>query len=398
MLDPEEQRAVEAVLRRFADRIDGVLFTGEGADGDLSRVPGLLAEAQALDLVADAMAGAPGYELGVWGTHCWAEGAARSLLALAHLGEACAGLAAAVHAQGLACLALARHNAGHPEGEAGWAPGRWLATACLPGYGIPLSARLGPEGSGLWLAGGGDRPTLSGTAHFLLAAGPPEMLVCFAQLLGREGTGQEWACVTVDARAGGVELADVGPRTGLRAARQLHLHCEGVAVSPEQVLCTGDAARRRLAQVLACDWLGQAAIALGVARRSLWDSRAYTAQRIQGGRIIEEHAGVQLLQGTAEYDVAVLEAILFRNAGEPLTTLEAVALLRWALAARLTVVEHAHRAVTHCLQTLGGYGYMEDYRLEKRLRDVSTLKSLHGAPDQLRLYLNELARGQRPDA
>jgi hypothetical protein len=35
---------------------------------------------------------------------------------------------------------------------------------------------------------------------------------------------------------------------------------------------------------------------------------------------------------------------------------------------------------------------MEDYRFEKRLRDVGTLKSLHGAPDQLRLFLNELGR------
>lgn len=43
-------------------------------------------------------------------------------------------------------------------------------------------------------------------------------------------------------------------------------------------------------------------------------------------------------------------------------------------------------------QTLGGYGYMEDYPFEKRLRDMSTLKSLHGALDQLKLFLNELAR------
>ena len=104
-------------------------------------------------------------------------------------------------------------------------------------------------------------------------------------------------------------------------------------VSHDQVLHVGEAARRPLQQVMACDWLGQAAIALGVARRSLRDSRAYTAQRYQGGR-------------------------------------------------------------THCLQTLGGYGYMEDYPFERRLRDVSTLKSLHGAPDQLRLLLNELAKDE----
>jgi alkylation response protein AidB-like acyl-CoA dehydrogenase len=46
--------------------------------------------------------------------------------------------------------------------------------------------------------------------------------------------------------------------------------------------------------------------------------------------------------------------------------------------------------VTDCLQTAGGYGYMEDYGFEKRLRDVSMLKSLHGAPDQLKLVLGRL--------
>ena len=391
MLDPEEQRAVEAVLRQVVARIDAVLFAGEGADGDLSRVPGLLAEARALDLIADAVPGAPGYELGVWGTYCWAEGLARSLLVLAHLGEACAGLAAAVHAQGLACLAIGRPGAEHSEERAGWAPGRWLAAAYLPAYGIPLSTRLGPEGSGLWLEGNTDRPRLNGTAHFLLSAGPLLALVCFARHPGE--TAEEWVCLLIEARASGVELADLGSRTGLRAARQYHLRCDDVAVSPEQVLCVGDVAWRRLAQVLACDCLGIAAIALGVARRSLRESRTYTAQRYQGGRIIDEHAAVGLLHGSAEYDIALLEAILFRNANESLATLEPGALLRWALAARLAVVEHAHRAVTHCLQTLGGYGYVEDYRLEKRLRDVATLKSLHGAADQLRLYLNEVAKG-----
>jgi butyryl-CoA dehydrogenase len=145
---------------------------------------------------------------------------------------------------------------------------------------------------------------------------------------------------------------------------------------------------------MTCDWLGQAAIALGVTRRSLRDSRKYTAQRYQGGRIIEEHASIQLLQGTAEYDIALLTAILYQHADEPLSPQDPAALLRWAVQVRLALVEHAHRAVTHCLQTLGGYGYIEDYGFEKRLRDVSTLKSLHGAPDQLKLFLNELARGE----
>jgi alkylation response protein AidB-like acyl-CoA dehydrogenase len=228
------------------------------------------------------------------------------------------------------------------------------------------------------------------------------VLVCFAQGFGhsepqgeRDGDG-EWVSVAVTAGTMGVELVEVGRRTGLRAARQYHLACGGAPVTPDQILHRGGAAQRSLQRVLACDWLGQAAIALGIARRSLRDSRDYTAQRYQGGRFIEDHAAIRLLQATAEYDVALLEAILHRHADEPLAFMGAGTLLRWALAARLAVVEHAHRAVTNCLQTLGGYGYMEDYGLEKRLRDVSTLKGLHGAPDQLKLLMNDLSRGASP--
>jgi alkylation response protein AidB-like acyl-CoA dehydrogenase len=361
-----------------------MLFAGEGADGDLARLPLVLAEARDMGLVAEPEPSSPGYELGVWGQACHEEGLARSLLTLSRLGEACAGTACAIHAQGLACLAL--------NGQMHLPPTMWLAAAFSPNYGIPLSARLSSEGSGLRLMKAGDVLELSGTSHFLLAPDRPDRLVCFALQPAAEQASPEWAVVVIHSNTPGVELTEVTHRTGLRAARQYHLACEHVAVPADQVVCEGEAALHSLQRVMACDWLGQAAIALGVARRALRDSRAYTAERYQGGQIIQEHASVQLLQGTAEYDIALMAAIVHQQADEPLASLDPRVLLRWAVHAKLAVVEHAHRAVTHCLQTMGGYGYMEDYHLEKRLRDVSVLKSLHGAPDQLRLFLGELAR------
>jgi alkylation response protein AidB-like acyl-CoA dehydrogenase len=383
-MDAEERRAIEATLRRFAARIDEVLFAAEGADGDLGRIPQLLGESREMDIVADSAPDAPGYELGVWGQHFQEEGLALSLLTLSLLSEACAGFAAAVHAQGLACLASGA--------QANCPPATPVAAAYTPSYGIPLGARMQSEGSGLRLTGRGDALELSGTAHFLLACAEPQTLICFAQSPGDDGAGPEWVALAVDAATAGLELTEVTGRTGLRAVYQAHLHCGQTVISADQVLSSGQAALRSLQRVIACDWLGQAAIGLGIARRTLRDSRAYTAQRYQGGSIIEEHAGIQLLQGTAEYDIALLTAILYQHAGQPLSSIELSVLLRWAVGAKLAIVEHAHRAVTHCLQTLGGYGYMEDYGFEKRLRDVSTLKSLHGAPDQLKLFLNELAR------
>jgi alkylation response protein AidB-like acyl-CoA dehydrogenase len=360
------------------------LFSGEEADGDLGRLPALLDEAWQMGLLADPAPGAPGHELGTWGRACLEEGLAHSLGTLAALGEVDAGFAACVHGQGLGALAW---------GEGGGLdPHTPLAAAFTPSYGVPLSDRPDLPGSGLYLREDAGA-LLEGTSHFLLAAHPPGYVVCFVQRARSEGAELTWCVVRLDARTPGVTLSPLGRRIGLRAAQQYHLRCENVSVSPDTLLYEGQAALDWLGRVVACDWLGQTAIALGVARRALQDSFDYTSSRYQGGVLIEEHATVQLLQGTAAYDIGVLEALLERHAARGLLEQELVPMLRWAAQARLALVEHAHRAVTDCLQTLGGYGYMEDYGFEKRLRDVSTLKSLHGAPDQITLFLNQMEGG-----
>ena len=56
-----------------------------------------------------------------------------------------------------------------------------------------------------------------------------------------------------------------------------------------------------------------------------------------------------------------------------------------AMAAKLRITLECDQAVTDCLQVLGGYGYMEDYRMEKRLRDSLTLKAMAIEPNNLRL-------------
>jgi alkylation response protein AidB-like acyl-CoA dehydrogenase len=385
VLDHAERQAMEVTVRRFADGIERTLFATEAADGDLSRVPALLAQARAIGLVTDPTPEAAGYEWGVWGRACLQEGVSHSLATLSTLGEVCAGFATAVHAQGLACLALDRAFSIPPAFP--------LAAAFTPGYGLALDLRNAAGGYELRVSDSGAGPQLDGSVRFLIAAERPQKLVCFARRVGGARAAEDdWVVALLDPGSAGVTLEPVTGRTGLRASHQYHLRCDRVAIPNHELLLQGREAWCRLVTVVACDWLGHAAIALGVARRALHDSRTYASTRYQGGAMVQEHAAVQLLQATAAYDIAVQDAILCQHGQRPLAGWEPEALLRWAIHARLSLVEHAHRAVTNCLQTLGGYGYMEDYGFEKRLRDVSTLKSLHGPPDQLKLLLNRLAR------
>jgi alkylation response protein AidB-like acyl-CoA dehydrogenase len=55
-------------------------------------------------------------------------------------------------------------------------------------------------------------------------------------------------------------------------------------------------------------------------------------------------------------------------------------------------MELCSRAVTDCLQTFGGYGYMEDFGMEKRLRDVTVLKSASGSPTYLKQIIFDIEK------
>lgn len=360
---------------RFGAEAGRRLFRVELPDGDLGAVAGLLAEAASIGLLAGA--GAEAGRWGVWGPHVDGEGFGLSLAVLRRLGRTCAGLATAVHAQGLGVLLL---GAGEPP--AGWSAGARVGAGFSPPVGIALDPRT--TGDGLVLVDG----RLNGTARFVLVPGAADAFVLAAR--AGAGPGAQFVLLTLPVGTAGLRVVPTGNRIGLRAAAMVDVIAEDAAVPADAQRLAGAPAEHRLRTVIACDWLGQAAVSLGCAERAVADASAYTASRIQGGAAICEHAAVRLLLARAEHDVAVLESMLDRHATTPLRELGTTALLRWAADARLTAGEHATRAVTDALQTLGGYGYMDEYGLSKRLRDITALRVLHGGPGQLLLARHDL--------
>jgi alkylation response protein AidB-like acyl-CoA dehydrogenase len=360
---------------QFGAKAEQRLFRLELPDGDLDAVAGLLAEAASIGLLADVDAEAGRW--GVWGPHIDGEGPGLSLGVLRRLGRICAGLATAVHAQGLGVLLL---GAGDPPA---WLPaGARVGAGFSPPFGIALDPRT--KGDGLMLTDG----RLNGTARFVLVAGAADAVVLAAG--AGAGPGAQRVLLTLPVGTAGLRVVPTGDRIGLRATAIVDVIAEGAAVPAGAQRLVGAPAEHRLRTVIACDWLGQAAVALGCAERAVADASAYTASRIQGGAAICEHAAVRLLLARAGHDVAVVASVLHRHAATPLAELGTTALLRWAADARLTAGEHATRAVTDALQTLGGYGYMDEYGLSKRLRDVTALRVLHGGPGQLLLARHDL--------
>jgi alkylation response protein AidB-like acyl-CoA dehydrogenase len=126
--------------------------------------------------------------------------------------------------------------------------------------------------------------------------------------------------------------------------------------------------------------LGTAAISVGNARRALRVAETYASERHQGGARIANHTAVQRLLGDARSGITMAASQV-----EAAAACEGAEAVWLAAAAKLRVAEICRTSVSDCMQVLGGYGYMEDYPIEKCLRDAMTLVATGIDPGTLRL-------------
>jgi butyryl-CoA dehydrogenase len=357
-------RLLTGTARSFAERHVKALVAAEGRDGDLNRLPEVLDQAEAIGLVATSDPESPGHDDGVWGAACVEEGATASLAMLEEVARVCAGVACCVHSAGLGALELIGSDV---------RPRRVVTALFEDGWRLAPADREPPEGGFTRIEFVADRVVVSGTKSFVAAVPGCDGWIVYG--VGRNG----WQPVVVHPDAAGLQRRVVGTRMGLAAVELLELDLTNVPVAAVDVLAPRPPwvlVRRLL--------LGLAAIAVGNARGALTSARSYAEERFQGGGQIESHPAIQALLGDAASRVAAAAALLRKTADEDRD--DDAALWR-AVAAKLRCTVDCCQAVTDCLQAFGGYGYMEEYGLEKRLRDAVTLKATTGRPDDLRRTL-----------
>jgi len=130
--------------------------------------------------------------------------------------------------------------------------------------------------------------------------------------------------------------------------------------------------------------IGIAAQCIGMARAALDIAIDYAKQRRSMGKAIIEHqaVGFRLADCAAKLEAArqlVLHAASLRDAGQPC--------LKEASMAKLVASETAEAVVSGALQTLGGYGYLEEFGVAKIYRDVRVCQIYEGTSDIQRMVI-----------
>jgi alkylation response protein AidB-like acyl-CoA dehydrogenase len=137
--------------------------------------------------------------------------------------------------------------------------------------------------------------------------------------------------------------------------------------------------------------IGIAAQAVGMARAAFEAAREYARQRETFGKPIIEHQAVnfRLADMATRIDVArqmVWHAATLRDDARPC--------LKEASMAKLFASEMAEEVCSDAIQIHGGYGYLNDFPVERIYRDVRVCQIYEGASDIQRMLIGRTIAGE----
>src|SRR5437660_11479295 len=215
---------------------------------------------------------------------------------------------------------------------------------------------------------------LNGTKIFITNAGEAGLYVVMAST--RPGSGADG--ITAFLVAGDNPGLQVGPKfkkLGLNGSAIAEVYLENCAVDEADRLGDEGQGFRIAMRALDSGRIGISAQAVGLAQGALDDATAYAKERKQFGKPIAE---LQTIQNKIS-DMAVKvraarwltwQAASLCDAGAPFTM--------EASMAKLYATDSAMEVTLEALQVLGGYGYLEDYPMARRVRDAKACQIYEG--------------------
>ena len=234
----------------------------------------------------------------------------------------------------------------------------------------------------------GDHYVLNGCKQFITSGQNAGVVIVFAVTdpsAGKRGI----SAFIVPTDSPGYSVARVEDKLGQHASDTCQILFEEVKVPVGNRLGEeGEGYKIALAN-LEGGRVGIAAQAVGMARAAFEAARDYARERSSFGKPIIEHQAVAFRLADMATDVEaarqlVLHAAAVKDAGQPC--------LKEACMAKLFASERAERVASAAVQVLGGYGYVEDYLVEKIYRDVRACQIYEGTSDIQRLLIGrELA-------
>ncbi|MEE2903590.1 MAG: acyl-CoA dehydrogenase family protein [Myxococcota bacterium] len=289
-------------------------------------------------------------------------------------------------------LTLASHNslcighirvAGSEEQKKKWLPDL-AAGKKLGAWGL-TEPNSGSDASGMLTTAvkDGDSWVINGSKIFITQGTVGDVFVVLAKTDGDRAQHGISAFILEKGMKGFTQKAMHG-KLGMRASDTAELYMENVIVPAENLLGNLNEGFIDTLQVLDAGRIGIGALAVGIGRGALEESRNYALDRKQFGKPIGDFQAIQWMLADIATEIDAARLMVRRAAwtgdhGLPLTLASSQA--------KLFASEAATRAAMKAIQIHGGYGYTREFPVERYLRDAKLLEIGEGTSEVQRLVI-----------
>ena len=235
----------------------------------------------------------------------------------------------------------------------------------------------------------GDHYVVTGSKAFISGAGQNEVYVTMVRTGGEGPKGI--SCLVIEKDMPGVSFGANERKMGWRAQPTAQVNFDGVRV-PVENLVGGEGDGFKIAMAgLDGGRLNIGACSLGGAQRAIDEALAYTRQRSQFGKAIADFQNTQFRLADMETELQAARILLYAAAAK--VTAKSPDKTKFSAMAKRFATDTGMSVVDRALQMFGGYGYLQDYPIEKLYRDLRVHPILEGTNEIMRVVIaRELMR------
>ncbi|WP_333846379.1 acyl-CoA dehydrogenase family protein [Limnohabitans sp.] len=271
------------------------------------------------------------------------------------------------------------------------AQGQMLGAFCLtePHVGSDASAlrttatRVSASHDGTTATKTGDEYVINGVKQFITSGKNGQVAIVIA--VTDKGAGKKgMSAFIVPTSAPGYQVARLEDKIGQHSSDTAQINFDNCRIPAENLIGAEGEGYKIALSALEGGRIGIAAQSIGMARSAFEAALHYSKERMSFGTAIFNHqaVGFRLADCATQLEAArqlMYHAAVLRDAGLPC--------LKEAAMAKLFASEMAEQVCSVAIQTLGGYGVVSDFPVERIYRDVRVCQIYEGTSDVQKIII-----------
>ena len=231
----------------------------------------------------------------------------------------------------------------------------------------------------------GDSYIINGSKVFITNGGEADVYIVFASTSPELGT-RGISAFIVEKGTPGLVIGKDEHKMGLHGSSTVQLTFENMVVPADNLLGAEGEGFKIAMSNLDAGRIGIAAQALGIAEAALGAATDYAKERVQFGKPIAANQGVGFKLADMATAVEAARLLVYRAAN--LRT-QGLPCGKEASMAKLFASKTAVDVAIDAVQIFGGYGYTEDYPVERYFRDAKVTEIYEGTSEIQRIVIGK---------